>query len=59
MSCESNIESDYITYDCEELQIFYEESLRLQHLQCSHLVPNFRTHVLVPLAHESCLLVYK
>jgi len=27
MSCESNIESDYITYDCEELQIFYEESV--------------------------------
>ena len=27
MSCESNIESDYITYDCEKLQIFYEESV--------------------------------
>ena len=27
MSCESNIESDYINYDCEKMQIFYEESV--------------------------------
>lgn len=27
MSCENNIESDYVTYDCEVLQSLYEESV--------------------------------
>ena len=27
MSCETNIESDYITYDCVEMKLLYEESV--------------------------------
>ena len=27
LGCESNVEGDYITYNCEELEIFYEESV--------------------------------
>tara|TARA_B100001559_G_C16293005_1_gene526031 strand:- start:431 stop:778 length:348 start_codon:yes stop_codon:yes gene_type:complete len=27
ISCEENIESDYIGYDCEEIQSYYQESI--------------------------------
>ena len=27
MSCETNIESDYITYDCVEMNLLYEDSI--------------------------------
>ena len=27
MSCETNIESDYIIYDCAEMELLYEESV--------------------------------
>ena len=44
MACEKNIESDYISYDCEEIESFYIESVYpVMNNHCSGCHPSYGT----------------